>query len=97
MIKHILLFKFKEGVGEKEKNIGINMLRDLKNKIPEIKEWEVGVQRKKELSEKFYDFVQVSSFEDEKAMDAFSQNPEHEKVKQYLKARATWVKVDYDF
>ncbi len=81
MIKHILLFKFKEGVSEEEKNTSINILRNLKNKVPEIKEWEVGVQRKKELSEKFYDFVQVSSFENIKAMDAFGQNPEHEKVK----------------
>ena len=55
MIKHILLFKFKEGISEEEKNIGIEMLRSLKEKIPEIREWEVGVQREK--SERFYDFA----------------------------------------
>ena len=71
------------------------MLSDLKNKIPEIKEWAVGVQRR--VSEKFYDFAQVSAFENEEDIKRFGENPEHEKVKQYLKPRADWVKVDYDF
>ena len=94
MIKHILLFKFKQGVSEEEKTKGINMLRDLKDKIPEIREWEVGVQREK--LDKFYDFAQVSSFESVEDIKHFGQNPEHEKVKQYLKERADWVKVDYN-
>ena len=94
MIKHILLFRFKQGVSEEEKNIGIEMLRALKEKIPEIREWEVGVQREK--SEKFYDFAQVSSFENMEDIEKFGKNPEHEKVKAYLKERADWVKVDYD-
>jgi len=94
MIKHILLFKFKEGVSEEEKNIGIEMLRALKDKVPEIREWEIGVQREK--SDRFYDFAQVSSFESVEDMEYFGKNPEHEKVRQYLKERADWVKVDYD-
>lgn len=95
MIKHILLFKFKKWVSEEEKEKGIEMLRSLKDKIPEIKEWEVGRQREK--NNKFYDFAQVSSFENVEAMERFGQNPEHEKVRMYLKERADWVKVDYDF
>ncbi len=95
MIKHILLFKFKQGVSEEEKNIGIEMLKALKNKVPEIGEWEIGIQREK--SEKFYDFAQVSSFESIEDMKNFRENPEHEKVRVYLKERADWVKVDYDF
>lgn len=94
MIKHILLFKFKQGVNEEEKSIGIEMLRALKEKIPEIREWEVGVQREK--SDRFYDFAQVSSFENIEDMKKCGENPEHEKVKVYLKERADWVKVDYD-
>ena len=70
------------------------MLRSLKDKIPEIKEWGIGEQREK--SDKFYDFAQVSSFEDAEALDRFKQNPDHEKVRTYLKARTDWVKVDYD-
>ncbi|MCF7834142.1 MAG: Dabb family protein [Candidatus Pacebacteria bacterium] len=95
MVKHILLFKFKQGVSEEEKNKGIEMLRSLKEKVPEIKEWEIGIQREK--SEKFYDFAQVSSFENIEDIKRFGENPEHEKVKAYLKERADWVKVDYDF
>lgn len=95
MIRHIVVFKFNEGVSEEEKSIGINMLKDLKNKVPEIQEWEIGIQRVP--SEKYYDFIQISSFEDTDAIDRFKQNQDHENVRQYLKARATWVKVDYDF
>ena len=94
MIKHILLFKFKQGVSEEDKNRGIEMLRALREKVPEIREWEVGVQREK--SDKFYDFAQVSSFENIEAIECFGKNPEHEKVRAYLKKRADWVKVDYD-
>lgn len=95
MIRHIVVFKFNEGVNEEEKSTGINMLKDLKNKIPEIQEWEIRIQRVP--SEKYYDFVQISSFEDVEAIDCFKKNQDHEEVKQYLKSRATWVKVDYDF
>ena len=94
MIKHILIFKFKPEVVEKEKDICIEMLRSLKNKIPEIQEWEIGKQRQ-EL-DGYYDFVQVSSFENIEAMNRFRGNLEHEKVRNYLKERADWVKVDYD-
>lgn len=95
MIRHILIFKFNEGVPQEERDLGIDMLKDLKNKIPEIKEWEIRKQR--EPSKKFSDFIQISSFEDVEAIDRFKQSQDHEEVKQYLKARATWVKVDYDF
>ncbi|MFA6586092.1 MAG: Dabb family protein [Candidatus Paceibacterota bacterium] len=94
MIKHILLFKFKQGVCEEEKNKGIEMLRALEEKVPEIKEWEIGVQREK--SDRLYDFAQVSSFENIEDMKNFGKNPEHEKIKAYLKERADWIKVDYD-
>lgn len=94
MIKHILLFKFKQGVSEEEKSKGIEKPRSLKDKIPEIKEWEIGVQREK--SDRYYDFAQVSSFENTEDMEKFKKNSEHEKVRAYLKERADWVKVDYD-
>lgn len=60
MIKHVVLFKFKEKVNEQDKNTAIKMLKDLKNKIPEIIEWEIGIQRQN--LEGFYDVAQISSF-----------------------------------
>jgi len=94
MIKHILLFKFNPGIPEEKKEKGIQMLRDLKNKIPEIIDWEVGKQIK-EVGDGRYDFAQASSFENEDAIKRYGDHPAHQEVRNYLKPRATWVKVDY--
>lgn len=95
MIKHIVMWKFKEGERE-------NMLlfRDrllaLKGKIPEIRAMEVGVNMNP--SDRSYDAVLVSEFDSMEALHAYSTNPLHVEVSSFCKSiRTTSASVDYEF
>ena len=95
MIKHIVMWKFKEGEQE-------NMLlfRDrllaLKGQIPEIRAMEVGINVNP--SERSYDAVLVSEFDSLEALNAYSTNPLHVAVADFCKSiRTGSVSVDYEF
>lgn len=95
MIRHIVMWKFKEGEQE-------NMLlfRDrllaLKGKIPEIRAMEVGININP--SERSYDAVLVSEFDSLEALKAYSTNPLHVEVSNFCKTiRTSSVSCDYEF
>lgn len=94
MIKHIVMWKFKEGEHE-------NMLlfRDrllaLKGKIPEIRSMEVGININP--SDRSYDAVLVSEFDSMDDLRAYSTNPLHVEVSDFCKTiRTTSVSCDYE-
>ena len=95
MIRHIVMWKFKEGEQE-------NMLlfRDrllaLKGKIPEIRAMEVGININP--SDRSYDAVLVSEFDSLEALKAYSTNPLHVEVSNFCKTiRTSSVSCDYEF
>lgn len=95
MIRHIVMWKFKEGEQE-------NMLlfRDrllaLKGKIPEIRAMEVGININP--SDRSYDAVLVSEFDSLEALKAYSTNPLHVEVSSFCKTiRTSSVSCDYEF
>lgn len=94
MIKHIVMWKFKEGERD-------NMLlfRDrllaLKGQIPEIRSMEVGINMNP--SDRSYDAVLVSEFDSMEALNAYSTNPLHVAVSDFCKTiRTASVSVDYE-
>ena len=94
MIKHIVMWKFKEGERD-------NMLlfRDrllaLKGQIPEIRSMEVGINMNP--SDRSYDAVLVSEFDSMEALDAYSTSPLHVAVSDFCKTiRTASVSVDYE-
>lgn len=95
MIRHVILFKFRASVSIKQSLQAISLLRDLGSVIPEIREWSIGEQAFE--SEKAYDIVQVSSFDNFDDLEHFKLNPEHIKVRNYLSQIADWLIVDYEF
>ncbi len=95
MIKHIVMWRFKEGEQD-------NMLlfRDkllaLKGKIPEIKAMEVGININP--SDRSYDAVLVSEFESMEDLKAYSTNPLHVEVSDFCKSiRTESASCDYEF
>lgn len=84
MISHIVLFNFKEeAMGEKKKElieIGKNALEELKNKIPELKKIQVGVNFLE--SSASYDLSLYTEFETQIDLDVYQDHPEHVKVKE---------------
>lgn len=89
------MWKFKE---DQRENMLIfkERLLALKDKIPEIRDMEVGINVNP--SERSYDAVLVSAFDSLDALKAYSTNPLHVAVSDFCKTiRTSSVSVDYEF
>ena len=78
MIRHVVFFKFKQGIGEEvivdlEKSIAA-----LPPVIPEILSYEFG--RDVVRSERSYDLALISTFNDVDAMQHYQKHPDHQVV-----------------
>lgn len=94
MIRHIVMWKFKEGEQENMLLFRERLLA-LKGQIPEIRSMEVGVNVKP--SERSYDAVLVADFDSLEALDAYTVNPLHQAVAEFCKSiRTGSVSVDYE-
>lgn len=94
MIRHIVMWKFKEGEYE-NMLIFRERLLALKGQIPEIRAMEVGVNINP--SERSFDAVLVSEFDSLDALKAYSTNPLHVEVSKFCKSiRTQTVSVDYE-
>lgn len=81
MIKHIVMWKFKENT-EKEMNEFLEGLKALKGVIPEIKDLEVGVS----INEKnTYDAVLISVFDSLEDLEKYKVDPRHVRVSNLCK------------
>lgn len=93
MIKHIVMWKFKNG---EEENVDkfLNGLSALKGEIEEIKYLQV----KKNISEKNdYDAVLISEFESLEDLNKYKVNPKHVKVSSLCKSiRITRASIDFE-
>ncbi len=94
MIRHIVMWKFKEGEYENMLLFRGRLLA-LKGQIPEIRAMEVGVNINP--SERSFDAVLVSEFDSLDALKAYSTNPLHVEVSKFCKSiRTQTVSVDYE-
>lgn len=93
MIKHVVMWKFKEGT-EAEAEKFMEGLRSLDGVIPEILEMEVA---KSAVPDSDYDAILVSKFESLEALNAYKVNPKHVAVADMCRAiRVTRVAFDYE-
>lgn len=94
MIRHIVMWKFKEGEYENMLLFRERLLA-LKGQIPEIRAMEVGVNINP--SERSFDAVLVSEFDSLDALKSYSANPLHVAVSEFCKSiRTQSVSVDYE-
>lgn len=94
MIKHIVMWKFREG--EQENMLLFrDRLLSLRGKIPEIRSMEVGININS--SDRSFDAVLVSEFDSLEALRAYSENPLHVEVSKFCKSiRTASHSVDYE-
>lgn len=95
MIKHIVMWKFRE---DERDNMLVfrDRLLALKKQIPEIRAMEVGININP--SERSFDAVLVSEFDSMEALRAYSVNPLHVAVSDFCKTiRTQSVSCDYEF
>lgn len=95
MIRHIVMWKFREGEQENMLLFRERLLA-LKGQISEIRSIEVGINVNP--SERSYDAVLVADFDSLEALEAYSVNPLHQAVSDFCKTiRTGSVSVDYEF
>lgn len=95
MIKHIVMWKFKDGEEENMMKFRERLLA-LKGQIPEIKAMEVGINVNP--SERSFDAVLVSEFDNLEDLRSYSVNSLHVAVSEFCKSiRTQSVSVDYEF
>lgn len=94
MIRHIVMWKFREGEQENMLLFRERLLA-LKGQISEIRSMEVGINVNP--SERSYDAVLVADFDSLEALEAYSVNPLHQAVSDFCKTiRTGSVSVDYE-
>ena len=93
MIKHVVMWKFKEGT-EAEAEKFMEGLRALDGVIPEILEMEVA---KSAVPGSDYDAILVSKFESLEALNTYKVNPKHVAVADMCRSiRISRVAFDYE-
>jgi len=99
MIKHIVLFKFREDLPATEKETRLESIKAgleaLTDKVETLNKMEVGINANPEEE---YDLALISEFNSMKDLQAYAVHPEHVKagaaIREILEKRAC---VDYEF
>ncbi|GIP53108.1 MULTISPECIES: Dabb family protein [Paenibacillus] len=95
MIKHIVLFKLKDSSPESIATTA-GVLRDLKGKVEQLRELEVGIDVVK--SARSYDIALVATFDSLEDLEGYQVHPEHKKVIEHMtQVRESQVAVDFEF
>lgn len=84
MLRHIVMVKFNDREKVKELSIEFkSKLLDLIEKIPELKNMEVGLNVSTKLSA--FDLVLIAGFDDEDGLNKYRVHPAHVKVLDFMK------------
>ena len=84
MIKHIVLFRFKDNQGKEEKVKKLkSIIDDLEHKIPFIEHIEGGINFN--TRDKAFDVALVSDFRSREDLEAYRIHPDHLKLIAFLK------------
>ena len=98
MLKHIVVWKLKESAEGADRKANAQkmkaMLEALPPKIPQIKQFEVGINFIP--SDAAYDMSLYSAFDSEQDLEIYLKHPDHVKVAEFItKVREGRVVVDY--
>ena len=96
MIRHIVIFKFKEEVPQSDRDGLLEMLRALPSKISEIIDFEAGYDVVR--SPRAFDLALVTSYADLAALDRYAKHEHHLPVIERAKELCQQVaSVDFEF
>lgn len=81
MLTHIVIWKYREDIEQFARQEHVNLLRKLKDIIPEVQSLAVGFDTL--FLPRSYDTGLVATFADRAALDAYTVHPEHVKVAEF--------------
>ena len=94
MIKHIVMFKLKDGNKKSIEKV-VNALKTLEENIDVLRSAEIGVNFTE--SERSYDIVLTTEFDNRDALDAYGPHPKHLPVVETVRSLCSGsVVVDYE-
>ena len=76
-VRHVVVFKYKEGASEEQIRKITDAFRDLKDKIPGIVAFETGVNNSPENLNRGFTHIYLLTFKNAEARDAYLPHPEH--------------------
>ena len=76
MLKHIVLFSFKESVAPAERAALLDAIRGLRSKVPSLRSLELG-ENISPTRAKGYTHVLLETFDDRDGLAAYASHPEH--------------------
>jgi len=95
MVVHIVMFAFKEENKANNLQKAKQVLEALVDKIPSLKSMEVGIDFVQ--SERSFDLVLTSTFDDREGLSVYATHPEHLEVVNFIKEVTDGAKVvDYE-
>lgn len=80
-VKHVALFKFKEGTTPEQVDQVLDAILDLTESVPGIEDYVAGTNNSPESLNEGLTHGFVMTFADAAARDAYLTHPEHERVK----------------
>jgi hypothetical protein len=83
-VRHVVVFKYKQGASDDQIRQVTDAFRELKKKIPGIVSFEHGINNSPEGKNLGFTHVYQLTFEDAKARDAYLPHPEHKKFGELL-------------
>jgi len=97
MIKHIVMFRVADTAEKTKQLVAMKSeLEKLPSKIPQIIEYEVGLNFY--IAPQAFDIVLVSSFESKETLQQYAVHPEHVKFIEFINPfRIEVVVVDYEY
>ena len=94
MVRHVVMWKFKEGERENMERF-LAGLNGLKGQIPELVDMETGIDWGGEGN---YDAVLIATFRSREDLDRYQKDPRHVAVSSLCKSiRTSRVAVDFEF
>ena len=83
-VRHVVVFKYKEGASQEKINMVTEAFRSLKDEIPGIVAFEHGINNSPEGRNLGFTHVYLLTFEDEAARDVYLPHPAHKKFGEML-------------
>ena len=83
-VRHVVVFKYKEGTPEAKIEQVNQSFRDLQNKIPGIISFEYGINNSPEGKDQGFSHVYMLTFESAEARDNYLPHPEHQEFGKML-------------
>ncbi len=94
MIRHILLFRFNEGIEQHVRDDAVNRLQELGQICPTIGKWTVALNLAESPSA--HDVVEIGDFDSLEDLEAYKAHPAHRAFSDFIRPLAKWALADIE-